>query len=197
MTANAYPLQWPFGWPRTLIPQRNSKFKSATSVHWALDELETELRRLCAQNIMISSNVSLGQQSPKDKGVCVYFSLKGKEYNAPPKPYALPCDKWDRVEHNLWALAKHIESIRGQERWGVGTIERHFAGYTQLNAPAGAVDPAEWWTILRVLRDAKWQDVESAYKRRALECHPDRPGGNNADMANVNAAFQNAKLAFR
>ena len=93
----------------------------------------------------MSSNIPRGKQgSPisnigvlKDPGVAVYFTIKEK-------PVSLACDKWVHVEDNIWAIAKHIEALRGQERWGVGSIEQAFAGYTALPAPGQTV-AATWY----------------------------------------------------
>ncbi|HYF52630.1 MAG TPA: J domain-containing protein [Salinarimonas sp.] len=142
---------------------------------------------LKATGMVISSNVTLGASSPKDRGVCVYFNLKGK-------PYALPCDKWDCPEDNLWALAKHIENMRAQERWGVGSIERVFAGYQALMGPAGT-NPEEWWSVLRIERTASFDQAQEAYRNEARRCHPDN-GGSNEKMAVLNAAWAAAKLAY-
>lgn len=72
-----------------------------------------------------------------DRGAAVYFEMKGK-------PVSLACDKWNRVEDNIWAIAKHIEALRGQQRWGVGSIEQAFRGYTALPA-IGESSASEWW----------------------------------------------------
>lgn len=183
-TGNAYPLQWPYGWPRTTTPLR-SKF-GTRSVHAAVEELKRQLSMLRATDMVISSNITLGA-TPKDKGVCVYFKIKGK-------PYALPCDRWDCPEDNVWALAKHIENMRAQERWGVGSLERAFQGYAALPGPAGE-NPSEWWTVLKVERTSTFDDAQASYRELARQYHPDN-GGSNEKMALLNAAWANAKLAF-
>lgn len=193
MTDQAYPLQWPIGWPRTPSPSR-AKF-SEKSVSAALTELHRQLGLLRASEVVISSNVSLGNQSPKDKGVCVYFKLKASTaFNAPVKPYALPCDKWDKVEHNIWALAMHIDSLRSQARWGVGTIERQFAGYAALPAPMGA-NPEEWWKVFGCNRDIPFDEAQRCYRNKAVLVHPDR-GGTADAMALVNAAWAACKRSY-
>ena len=62
--------------------------------------------------------------------MAVYFNL-GK------RRVVLACDKWDRVESNVWAIAKHVEAMRGQDRWGVGSVEQAFTGYLALPEPSG------------------------------------------------------------
>lgn len=182
MKTNSYPLSWPAGWPRTAAPE-SSRFGERTP-YAALEQLKKELILLGAQDINLSSNFALGA-APKDKGVCVYFILKGKNY-------AMPCDKWNRVEDNLWALAKHIESLRGQERWGVGTIERAFAGYVALLT--GSIAQKPWWKVLGVNPDASPEKIQSHYRSLAASRHPDIDGGSNELMAELNGAYDEAKL---
>ena len=62
-TAQAYPLQWPAGWPRTPSAKRetDSRFggKGGLTMGRARDQLVAELHRLGAGSIVISSNVPL------------------------------------------------------------------------------------------------------------------------------------------
>jgi hypothetical protein len=98
-------------------------------------ELFHELRLLGATEVILSTNIELTQKGlpysnrrqPDDPGVAVFFKLKKQSL-------ALACDKWDRVADNVWAIALHINAIRGQSRWGVGTIEQAFMGYAALPA---------------------------------------------------------------
>jgi hypothetical protein len=185
--AVAYPLVWPHGWPRTTTPQINTKF-AARSVHAAHAELAVELGRLGATDMLISSNVTLGNDSPKDRGICVYFFFKGKNY-------ALPCDRWTAVQDNLWALAKHIEALRGQERWGVGTLDRAFAGYLAIGN--GEPNPEEWWTVLGVPRSATTQQLSDGYREAARKAHPDMNGGSDKQMVLINAAYAIARRTLK
>jgi hypothetical protein len=139
----AFPLAWPDGWPRAKGRQRAS-FKrqgdrgwmEALTVAIARKRLGDELDRLGARYVTLSTNLELrldgqprsGQPEPYDPGAAVYFHLQGK-------PIALACDKWDRVADNIAAIAKHIEAMRGMDRWGVGSAARAFAGYERLPAP--------------------------------------------------------------
>lgn len=176
----AYPLSWPPSWPRS-ASQSRSAF-AERSVFAAVEEVKKQLELTKCTGLVISSNVTLGA-IPKDKGVCVYFQLKGR-------PYALPCDKWDRVEDNLWAISKHLESLRLQERWGVGSIERAFAGYLALPGPAGDTTP--WWEVLGIDRAASAPLIAAAFRAKAQLNHPDT-GGSSEAMARINRAYAEAK----
>lgn len=51
------------------------------------------------------------------------------------------------------------------------------------------MDDLNPFDILGVSIDASEDEVKSAYKKRAWDAHPDH-GGNNEEMAKVNAAFE-------
>src|SRR4051812_21708674 len=123
-TQNAYPLAWPATWKRTARSQiRRAAFGKHSMIE-SVDETTNELRQMNARDVVISTNIELrndgwprsNQRKPDDCGVAVYFALNKQ-------PRVLACDRWDSVEHNLWAIAKHIGALRGQDRWGVGTVE--------------------------------------------------------------------------
>lgn len=183
----AYPLTWPVGWRRTSPDQRKASAFASRTLADARDAVLVELRRLGAKATIISTNMPLrrdglpyssGRRSD-DPGVAVYFTLSGA-------PKVLACDRWRTVEDNLWAIAKHIEAIRGQERWGVGTVEQAFMGYDALPAPKTA-----WWEILGVDRNATDEEIRAAYRQRVKETHPDA-GGSEEEFLKVQAAFEAA-----
>lgn len=180
----SYPLAWPEGWPRTAPGRR--KYSPFTrpgtyaarrrSMDECRRELANELRRLGATKEVLSTNIRLRldgrpyscQAQPDDVGAAVYFELKKK-------PVALACDKWDRVEDNIWAIVKHIESLRGQERWGVGNVDQAFRGYMALPA-VGESSASEWHRVLGVAINASFEQVRDAYRILVVKHHPDRGG---------------------
>ncbi|WP_197535667.1 J domain-containing protein [Sphingobium sp. SYK-6] len=122
----------------------------------------------------LDGNPRSGQPEPQDPGAAVYFRLQGKDT-------VLACDKWDRVADNIAAIAKHIEALRGMDRWGVGTAAQAFAGYQALPAPE------QWWQVLGVPVSATREQINAAYRSLAMKAHPDQ-GGSDAAMARLNAA---------
>lgn len=195
-----YPLSWPVGRPRTRVPYRSGFGEGGQGrvpVGRALREVREELRRLGVKQVVISCDLQrrldgepmASGRVAKDQGVAVYFTLNTARH-------CLACDKWDDLGDNLWAIAKHIDSIRGQSRWGVGDIAAAFAGYRMLVA-MGAKKP--WWEILGYKEtpvgkmhasqvEAKWRDLIAQH-------HPDR-GGNSNQAAEVNAAWTEGREAF-
>lgn len=211
---SAFPLAWPIGWQRTEAGRREKApffsttrggnpgdnyralYRKERSMDDATHEVLSELRRISAQAVVISTNVQLRQDGlpysnrrpPDDPGAAVYFKVKGKAA-------VLACDKWRRVEDNLYAIAKHIEALRGQERWGVGSMEQAFAGYLRLQAP-GSSAGAVWYAVIGCSHDATYDQARAAYLTEAKKAHPDSPGGSHDRMLALNNAWDQARLHF-
>ena len=147
----------------------------------ARSDLQAELDRLGATGILLSTNVELNlngmprgdRARPFDVGVAVYFQLKGRDT-------VLACDRWTRVEDNIVAIAKHIDALRGQERWGVGSIEQAFTGYQALPAP---VAKRHWTSVLGIGEHASLDDINVAYRAAARAAGTDQDKLLEANMA--------------
>ena len=206
----AYPLQWPQGRSRkTAGLRKRAKFgkdshngryvqKRELTVADALHRLQRELDMIGARYPVVSSNVELrldglprsGQRDPEDPGVCVYFDLNAK-------PMAMPCDTYDRVADNIAAVAAHMEATRKIERHGVASVSEMFAGFEALPAPGGA-HSQQWWVVLGLDRHtATIADVNAAYRHLAADRHPDKPGGSQAAMAELNIARDQGREAAK
>lgn len=187
-----FPLAWPVGWTRTLSGRRKratfatvKTVSGQLSVSLATGRLQAEIDRLGARNVTLSTNVELrldgfprSDIEPRDPGVAVYFSFKGKAT-------VFACDKWDRVADNIAAIAAHIDAIRRIERYGVGSLEQALAGYKALPADSAA----DWRQVFGFPAEAtpSLDTLDSAYKRLAREKHPD-VGGTDEGMSHVNRA---------
>lgn len=186
----SFPLQWPNNWPRAPHRQQ-SKFK-APDLNRAVNKIEDEVERLDGKGLVISTNLKPTLSSKPefvsttgDVGAAVYFNFKNT-------PIALACDKWNRVQDNLWAIACHIENLRAQERWGVGRLEQAFAGYKALPEQAGAVT---WWGVFGFKTEADAlcgsASIREKYKALCRQHHPDT-GGSNERMVELNMAYSDA-----
>lgn len=214
----AYPLAWPPTWKRTASHlredarffssiigeyRRNSegsgyfpRYRKERSMKDTTDGIIAELDRLGGSSVVISTNVELktnglphsNRKIPEDPGAAVYFKFSGK-------PVVLACDKWKRVEDNLWAIAKDIEAQRGRARWGVGNLEQAFAGYLRLAAP-GESGAAPWYVVFAVPADATFETTKAAYLAKAKISHPDVPGGSGEAMRMLNTAWDQARQHF-
>ena len=200
MNPQSFPLTWPQTEARTPSHCRerarwgkhghSGYGKRALTISEATGRLVKEISLLGATQSTISSDIPLrndgfprgGAREPDDPGVCVYLTI-GK------RPYSLPSDSWDRVADNIAAIAAHIGAMRSMERWGVGSLEKNFAGYLALPAPT-ALRP--WFDVLHCLECDDQVTVDRQYKILALDFHPDN-GGSHEDMAELNRAIAEAR----
>lgn len=209
MTIEAYPLQWPHGWPRararkhghfgkTTQPAGQSwKSKTDLTMDDAMKRVKLEIGRLgidTADDMIVSTNLRLNlrglpradQGEPSDPGVAVYFQKR----NAPMRVIAI--DAYHRVRDNLAAVAATLEAMRSIERHGgAQVLERAFEGFAALTAPGKT-----WWDVLEVRPDSPADVIEANYRRLARDRHPDR-GGSQELMAELNTAREAAHAAVR
>lgn len=201
----SYPLCWPEGWPRVPMNERqDSRFIHGGRVNgiyaysnrrrYSMDEasrlLIGELERLGADSMILSTNTKLklnglpysNLSTPADSGAAVYFKLNKREVS-------LACGKWRRVECNIVAIARHIEALRGQERWGVGSIEQAFRGYMAL-AGIGQSSNENPWATLGVPINAGQEAVKEAFRALAKKFHTDNPHTGDRDR------FERLKHAY-
>lgn len=165
-----------------------------------------ELARMHVVEVVLSTNMELrqdglprsGQKQPLDPGVAVYFRRFKLDRSL---NFVLACDRWRCVEDNLYALAKHIEALRGQERWGVGTLDQAFAGYAQL--PPATTTKHPWRVVLglddsftRLPKGVQLDVMEAAFKKLTLIRHPDA-GGSAEWMAELINAREEARRELK
>jgi hypothetical protein len=175
--ATSYPLAWPPGRPRTKSTgRRAAPFR--VSLARARDTAMSEVRRLGASRVVLSSNIPLrrdglpyaGVHRVDDPGVALYFHRQGQDL-------AFACDRWDSVADNMRAIALTIGALRGIARWGTGDMLRAaFAGFKALPPPSGR----PWWVVLFGERPevagVTREEIETAYRTQAKKAHPDAGG---------------------
>lgn len=189
--SQAYPLHWPHGWGRTANPS-TSRFD--TSLSKAMDNVEKALRNFSSdsgkkvESFIVSSNFSLGDRNPKDSGVAVYFTWDGLQT-------CIAVDRYKKIEDNLQAIFHCIEAERTKLRHGgLNIVRAAFRGYAALPPPSGqsGSEKRHWSSVLNVAPGSSLEEIKEAYRKSALKAHPDN-GGSNEKMAEVNAAYAEAK----
>jgi len=169
---DAYPLQFPPGWPRTAREKRERARFQGTFGR-IRDDLINEVRRLGGKNIVLSTNIRLTREGipyskerePDDSGVAVYFELYGDQQ-------CIPCDKWNHVIDNMRAIHLTIEALRGIERWGSKhMVKASFQGFKALPAPEGYIPSEDYFAGL-----TNSEDLRARYRTLCLELHPDKGG---------------------
>lgn len=183
----AYPLQWPTGYPRTARVSNRFRFYPS-SVYVEIKSLKEELGRMNAMGVIISTNIPTKGDGnpystyakPSDVGVAVYFTIDNRAM-------ALCCDKWDSVEANLKALSMSVDALRGLDRWGVSDImDRAFMGFKALPEKAASFP---WWEVLGLARDCTKSQIRDAYKKKAKVHHPNA-GGEPHKWQELNEAYE-------
>lgn len=201
--ADRFPLQWPEGWKRTAPHARRRSNWKVSDAHMA-GELVDELRRFETTMSVISSNVPRNPRDGsikvsvsglvEDPGVAVYYSTnKWKER-------VIACDKWVNAFHNMYAIARTIDSLRAIERAGASQIlDQAFTAFGALPASATAPVVAPWWEVFGLQEGAlAFVDAtmcEAKYRDLARKAHPDS-GGSEAAMAELNRAREEMRRHF-
>jgi hypothetical protein len=199
------PLTWPQNVARTPPNKRARPQFGDHTISQALSFVLAEVNRLNVrhwdhrdESVIISTNLKLRQDNlprgdqpqPPDTGAAVFFTLRFPDNGKwRERPCVVTCDKWARVEWNLWAIAKDIEAQRARARWGCGTLQQAFQGY--LAIPERCSTRA-WWDILKVPSSATIEQVKTAYKGLAMSgLHPDK-GGSQDGWVEIKTAYDQA-----
>lgn len=192
----AYPLCWPPDYPRS-IEQRKSLFK--TTIARARDFVKDELKRLGANDPVISTNIPLKNDGDlradwsrykiADTGVAVYFTRNNQQI-------CLCCDTYTQVHENLHAVGRTIDALRRIDRDGVSDfLNRTFTGFKAL--PESSFNEQLIWETLGLSAKPGTIDiVHSAYKKMVKIAHPDT-GGSVEKFHLLQQAYEQAKNLFK
>lgn len=183
----AFPLTWPHGHPRA---RKSAPCQFRTQLNGALKNVRKSLEdfgrdsKKPIKDVIISSNVTLGVDSPADSGVAVYFNWDGDNV-------CIPVDRYAKTQDNLQAIHHIIEARRTELRHGgIHIVKATFAGFKALPAPRGHKD---WRRVLGFegnTHPAK-SDILALHKDLLRNHHPDN-GGDTETMAAINAARDEA-----
>ena len=210
----AFPLQWPQGWPRTPADQKKPGRFNTKGIHVsaysnerytvaqdltiadAVKRVIGELDKLIGAaggDVVISTNLRTRrdglpyseQGEPMDAGAAVYWR-DGRHMRV------MAIDRYQRVADNLAAIAATLEAMRAIDRHGGAQIlERAFTGFDALPAPGREdFDP---WQVLGLARGTLGLNpkvvIEQRFRDLARKAHPDTGG--------TTAAFQRLERARR
>jgi hypothetical protein len=193
MTITAFPLSWPFGWPRTpaALRERGWQFKTGgqlVTFERARRLLVDELGRMRAEDAILSTNIPLRADGmPRsnfhtytmpDPGVAIYFKVRGRSM-------VMAQDAFDNPAANCRSLGLAVEAMRALERHGGGAMmDRAFTGFLALPPKRTC------WDVLDIRPRSSVDDIRAAHRHLLLEYH--QRGAIDDEVAELNAARDDA-----
>lgn len=136
---------------------------------WGVTEWETNYPR--------GARLEGHNQSEADRMVTLTYKKDGHTVN-------LTMSNQDRAVDNLRVLFLAIESMRLNERRGIGEVLQQ--AYLQIAGPETKKTP---WELLSIYPGSPIAVAEAAYKTAAAKAHPDVPGGSMEKMKELNEAI--------
>lgn len=196
---------FPPGWERTPAYRRKrAQFDADLTIAAAYHGIQAEARRAGGRDLRVDQDLRMrrddpkvplsNQRQPEDPGVVVYFTIGTRKV-------ALACDRWDRVEHNMRAIAYTLEAKRAVTRWGCATADAEYAGYEALPPPGGTSAPSRprrpAHEILHVSPNAPPEIVQAAFREQAKRLHPDVATGDHESFIELKDARDELLAAAR
>lgn len=196
---DAYPLQWPDGWPRTPPEKRRDNSRYRVTPNRARVELVDEVAKIeGARDVVLSTNMPTRKDGapyanasryPRDPGAAIYWT------DSEGRTWSLACDMWTMLHHNMRALYYAVAGIRQIERSGASQLlERAYRGFNALPAEAG-MHQGWWRQVFGIDADTKVDRalIDNLYRALVRKRHPDY-GGTHDEMVLLNRA-RDAALA--
>ena len=173
-------IDWPRQFPRTDPEDRRPNNRFDTGLRKSIDDLADELERVGADDWRLETAAEHQKRNPRypyadanpdDPGAVVRWTMDGDQY-------AAACDAYTRLRDNIRSLYKYIREKRKMESRPVVTGESEFANARLPPADeeiaAEAEPPAH--VVLGVDPNAGPEDVRQAFRRQAVDPHPDNGG---------------------
>lgn len=130
------PLAWPENEPRTPPHRRETKSPFSVTPGRMLDQLDAELTRFRAKNVVLSIDLPF-RGKVNDSAAALFFDLPGD------RATAICCDLYLRQEDNIRALYMVVQAMRTIRRYGGENLsQKSFTGFAALPPP-----PDIWKTL--------------------------------------------------
>lgn len=189
--ATAYPLVWPWWWPRkTSFQRKHSAYRVTFTT--AKEELQRALRNAGAKAVVLSTNLPLQRngdpyatyREPADPGVALYWTdRKGIGR-------VIPCDSWKTARENLRAVGLAFEATQLFYRTGCAELEDRALDVFKALPPAPRTGPP-WTEVLGLKKPIARAAIHDRFRKLASTMHPDR-GGDPEAFSIVSAAYTEA-----
>lgn len=158
------------------------------SWHETMQDLEDQMRiwgiKEWETNYPKGARSEAWRQSEADRTVRLTYVKNGK-------PVELIMGKQKRAVDNLRVLYLAIESMRLNEKRGIGEVLE--SAYLQLAASVAVTDP---YDALEIRENASLEVAEAAYRAKVRNLHPDA-GGSDDQMKLLNHAIEEIRKKLK
>lgn len=192
------PLSWPESIPITpLVKQRSDNgFSSNITLTDAVSFLKEEIETLAIGHAVLYSDIEqphverLRKKLGNRSGVCLHIKYKERGY-------IITCDKWQRIEHNIYALHLLFRQWGNIEKWGIGNLSMLMSGFEADRTPEISGIAKDHENIAECLKSfglgstATLDDATAIYHRRAKSL-----AGNNEDLTKLNLQMDEIRNYF-
>lgn len=186
---DAFPLEWPLGYPRHEGNKTTSRF--ICTLDKARNGILREIKLLKGKDVIISTNIPLRRDGTfyaslkpvsEDLGVAVYFTYKNEQK-------VVCCDAYKTIMENIRAIEKSINAIRSLENWKCSDIlNQAFSGFKALPEK----EEQTCWRFLKIAKTNNLTAIRSAYTTLAKNHHPDAAGGSHEKFIELKLAYEQA-----
>ncbi len=177
-------------------PGQSWQSRGAITIAQATERVLAELGRMGIDRdaIVVSTNLELRldglprsvQRVLADPGAAIYWQTRKHGRRV------IAVDQYTKVEDNLAAIAATLDAMRAIERHGgARVLERAFTGFTALPAPTAR---RTWREVMGFGAATPSRDeLRRRFRSLAAVHHPDRNGGSDAAMSELNVALAEAE----
>ena len=174
-------------WPGKKTKNRqSSRFK--IQYGRLLDELEEELKKLRARDIMIQAEISREEirndgwpkSNARFRGPGIILT-----FTTPKGDISFPCDTYLDWESNLRAISLTLTALRSIDRYGVSKHAEQYKGWAKLPpAPKEMTvkDAMAFMDLHSGILPGCGDSARKAYRLAAAKLHPDNPVTGNPDQ---------------
>jgi hypothetical protein len=166
------PLNWPESTPVTSLMQQRSDngFSPDMPLTDALNFLNSEIETAGINHAVLYLDVEqphverLRKKVGSRTGACLHIKYRDRGY-------IITCDRWQKLEHNIYAMHLAIRQWYNMERWGIGSLAALMAGFEAERTPDVAEgmpdNVVECLNLFGLSGSATLEDAIAIYHRRA------------------------------
>ncbi len=168
------PLSWPESIPVTSLMQQRSDngfspdIPLTDAVNFLKDEIDAAgINYAVLYTDYEQPNVDrLRRKVGSRTGACLHLKYRDRGY-------IITCDRWQRLEHNVYAMHLALRQWGNMEKWGIGNIASLMAGFEVDRPPESAGEERVVGSVAECLEsfglgaNATLDDATAIYHRRA------------------------------